>query len=87
MFGSPSARLATMFAATAVMISASASIATAQVTWDWGGGSIAGGSGKEMVSFPASAGKPGDVIVSFGDRKLYFITRPGEAIEIGRAHV
>lgn len=39
----------------------------------WGGGS------REVVSFPSSA-QPGQVIVSFGDRRLYWIYRRGEAI-------
>lgn len=39
----------------------------------WGGGT------REVISFPANY-KPHQLIVSFGDRKLYWITRPGEAI-------
>jgi hypothetical protein len=47
--------------------------------WDWGGGSSVGGSGREVVRFSSQYG-PGQIIVSFGDRKLYYISRPGEAI-------
>lgn len=39
----------------------------------WGGGS------REVISFSQSVA-PGQVIVSFGDRKLYWIQRRGEAI-------
>jgi lipoprotein-anchoring transpeptidase ErfK/SrfK len=53
--------------------------AAAQLFWDWGGGNVVGDSGREVVRFsPGFA--PGQVIVSFGDRRLYFISRPGEAI-------
>jgi lipoprotein-anchoring transpeptidase ErfK/SrfK len=57
----------------------SAAPASAQLTWDWGGGSAVGGSGREVVRFNPQYGK-GQIIVSFGDRRLYFITQPGEAI-------
>jgi lipoprotein-anchoring transpeptidase ErfK/SrfK len=53
--------------------------ASAQLFWDWGGGSIVGGSGREVVRFSPQYAK-GQVIVSFGDRRLYYITRPGEAV-------
>jgi L,D-transpeptidase-like protein len=53
--------------------------ATAQVFWDWGGGDQRDASGRELVRFNPQFG-PGEIIVSFGDRRLYFITRPGEAI-------
>jgi lipoprotein-anchoring transpeptidase ErfK/SrfK len=76
-----SGRWAAALAAAAVSVAVSTGMASAQsVTWDWGGGSVTGGAGKEVVSFPASAGKPGDVIVSFGDRRLYFVTSPGQAL-------
>ncbi|HEX5959381.1 MAG TPA: L,D-transpeptidase, partial [Hyphomicrobiaceae bacterium] len=47
--------------------------ASAQLTWDWDGGS------REVISFNPTY-SAGQVIVSFGDRRLYYITRPGEAI-------
>lgn len=49
--------------------------ASAQGFFDflWSGGS------REVVSFPASY-QPHQLIVSFGDRKLYWITQRGEAI-------
>ena len=50
-----------------------------QLFFDWGGSSAVGGSGREMVSFSPKFGK-GQVIVSFGDRRLYYVTQPGQAI-------
>lgn len=71
-------RLARVFAALALVSLLSplaASGAKAQGLFDflWSGGS------REVVSFPASY-QPGQLIVSFGDRKLYWITHRGEAI-------
>ncbi len=52
--------------------------ATAQgLVFDWDGEKTAD-SGKTHVKFNGG-GKPGEIIVSFADRKLYFITAPGEA--------
>lgn len=45
--------------------------------FDWGGEKTTD-SGKQRVKF-SGPGKPGDIIVSFTDRKLYFITAAGEA--------
>ena len=53
--------------------------ATAQVFWDWGGGDQRDASGRELVGFSPRF-RSGEIIVSFGDRRLYFINRPGEAI-------
>ena len=51
-----------------------------QLFFDWGGGNTSvGGSGREMVRFNPQYGK-GQVIVSFGDRRLYYVTQPGQAI-------
>lgn len=46
--------------------------------WLWGGETTYGGAGRQTVSF-SGAYAPGQIIVSFGDRRLYFITRPGVA--------
>lgn len=62
--------------ATALAV-ACASNAQAQIVFDWGGDK-ASTSGKQTIKFNAPA-KPGDIIVSFGDRRLYFITAPGIA--------
>jgi lipoprotein-anchoring transpeptidase ErfK/SrfK len=53
--------------------------ASAQLFWDWGGGSMVGGSGREVVRFSPQY-TTGQVIVSFTDRRLYYITKPGEAL-------
>jgi lipoprotein-anchoring transpeptidase ErfK/SrfK len=53
--------------------------ASAQLFWDWGGGQERDGSGREVVRFSPQFAR-GEIIVSFGDRRLYYITRPGEAI-------
>ncbi|MFZ0851514.1 MAG: L,D-transpeptidase [Hyphomicrobiaceae bacterium] len=53
--------------------------ASAQLFWDWGGGSMVGGSGREIVSFSPQHAK-GQIIVSFGDRRLYYVTQPGQAL-------
>ena len=61
---------------TAVIIAAlSSSNASAQglLSFLWSGGS------REVVSFNPSH-QPGQIIVSFGDKRLYFIHRRGEAI-------
>jgi lipoprotein-anchoring transpeptidase ErfK/SrfK len=55
-----------------------AGTASAQL-WDWGGGSAIGGSGAMSVRFSPQY-KPGQIIASFSDRRLYYVTRPGEAI-------
>ena len=49
------------------------------LTWDWGGEKKVDGTGRELVHMTA-AKEPGDIIVSFGDRKLYFVTKPGQAL-------
>jgi lipoprotein-anchoring transpeptidase ErfK/SrfK len=47
--------------------------------WEWGGGTTVGGSGREVVRFNPQY-PAGQIIVSFGDRRLYLVTRAGEAI-------
>jgi hypothetical protein len=65
--------------ATAVgLLSAAAPVSAQGLFFDWGGSQQEGGSGKQTVAF--RGGAAGDVIVSFGDRRLYYVTRPGEAI-------
>ena len=53
--------------------------ASKQLTWDWGGNHRVGGSGRRVVRF-APQFSTGEIVVSFGDRQLYYVTRPGEAI-------
>ncbi len=65
------------FSAFAALVVTPAS-ASAQF-WDWGGGSSIGGSGATSVRISPSL-RPGHVIASFSDRRIYLVTRPGEAI-------
>ncbi len=63
----------------ALALGAQATPASAQLLWDWGGGNERNGSGRESVRFsPRFA--PGEIVVSFGDRRLYFVQRVGEAL-------
>jgi len=68
-------RIIWTLAAASVALTTMAASASAQsfFSFFWSGGS------RETVSFPASY-SPGQIIVSFGDRKLYWIHRRGEAI-------
>ena len=50
------------------------------IFFDWGSEQKKDDSGKENVTLANSAGRGGDVIVSFGDRKVYFIESQGKAI-------
>jgi lipoprotein-anchoring transpeptidase ErfK/SrfK len=62
-----------------VLTGLQAAPASAQLFWDWGGGTEVGASGREIVPFSPQYDR-GQIIVSFGDRRLYFVTRLGEAI-------
>ncbi|MBI1651059.1 hypothetical protein C6Y62_12140 [Hyphomicrobium sulfonivorans] len=53
--------------------------ATAQLLWDWDGERKTDGSGRRVVSFDEKY-TPGQIIVSFTDRNLYFIHERGKAI-------
>jgi lipoprotein-anchoring transpeptidase ErfK/SrfK len=64
-------------ALTAVLACGVAAPAKAQ-GWDWGGEEKVNGSGKTTVRFSPTF-KTGALIVSFTDRRLYHVTRPGEA--------
>ncbi len=46
--------------------------------FDWGGDESVGGTGKQSVRFPSTF-RPGELIVSFGDRKIYHVTGAGTA--------
>lgn len=56
-----------------LLISATPASAQGFFSFLWSGGS------RDTVSFSPSVA-PGQIIVSFGDRKLYYVTRRGEAI-------
>ncbi len=68
--------LFTGVAAATIALTVTAAPATAQSLW---GGDAEWGGGKQTVAF-APQYKTGEIIVSFGDRRLYLITRPGIAI-------
>ncbi len=53
--------------------------ASAQLFWDWDGAREKDGSGRSIVQFNERY-TPGQIIVSFGDRKLYYIHERGRAI-------
>lgn len=67
-------------AASLLSVVAAPQSASAQglVEFLWGGGADWGG-GRQTVSFNSQY-KPGQVIVSFGDRRLYLVTQPGQAL-------
>ena len=67
-----------MAAALALPLAHSASAADDLISFLWGGGSDWGG-GRQSVSFSPQY-KPGQIIVSFGDRRAYLITSQGQAI-------
>jgi len=82
MIGNASTRtlIASAALAFAALVPVAPTAAEAQgLSWLWGGGSQIGGSGKEVVRFGVQH-RPGQIIVSFGDRRLYLVTKPGEAI-------
>jgi lipoprotein-anchoring transpeptidase ErfK/SrfK len=70
--------------AVAALVGAGAAIGAApsaqaqSIFWDWGGSQTVGGAGKQTVKFPSSF-RPGELVVSFGDRRLYHVTGPGVA--------
>lgn len=72
---SPKSRALSLAAASAALILGQAGPSAAQTLFDylWSGGS------REVVSF-SSKYRPRQIIVSFGDRKLYWIHKRGQAI-------
>jgi hypothetical protein len=76
-------RVFSLLAATAVLAIGTVGSPTPSLAqdsgWLWGGGNTPGGSGREIVRF-SSQHAPGSVVVSFTDRRLYFVSRPGEAV-------
>jgi len=76
----PRILLASAALAIAAVVPMAPTPAAAQgLSWLWGGGNEVGGSGKEVVRFGVQH-RPGQIIVSFSDRRLYLVTKPGEAI-------
>lgn len=77
----PNISVRVLAVAAAMAFGAFAGTAPAQaqgVDYLWGGGSEWGG-GRQTVAFSTQY-KPGHVVVSFGDRRLYLITGPGRAL-------
>jgi lipoprotein-anchoring transpeptidase ErfK/SrfK len=72
-------RLAILTVLTLVVLTGFRAPASAQLFWDWGGQEERDSSGRELVRFSPQFA-PGEIIVSFGDRRLYFVDRPGVAI-------
>jgi lipoprotein-anchoring transpeptidase ErfK/SrfK len=70
--------VAVLFAVAGVAALPGAASAQSFIDFLWGGEAEWGGS-RQVVSFSTQY-KPGQVIVSFGDRRLYLITKPGQAI-------
>jgi lipoprotein-anchoring transpeptidase ErfK/SrfK len=68
----------TMFAA-ALSVLPTTSVLAQGFQFDWGGEKVVEGSGRTSVKL-AAAKKVGEIIVSFGDRKLYLVTAPGQAL-------
>jgi hypothetical protein len=67
-------RLAAVGAASlAAFLAVQGGPASAQLSWDWSGGN------REIVSFNTKY-TAGQIIVSFGDKRLYYITQTGQAI-------
>jgi len=64
--------------ATASLLAAPQAQAQGLFEFLWGGSQEWGG-GKQTVSFDTKY-TPGQIIVSFGDRRLYLITKPGSAV-------
>jgi lipoprotein-anchoring transpeptidase ErfK/SrfK len=68
--------------AAAVLLSVTAAPQSARaqdlIEFLWGGSKEWGG-GRQTVAFNSQY-KPGQVIVSFGDRRLYLVTQPGQAL-------
>lgn len=72
-------KLAAVACAGLVLAAAGPSAVKAQTIFDELFGSASGPSGRQTVRFPGNYA-PGTIIVSFGDRRLYFIEKKGQAI-------
>jgi len=80
MFKTGALRAITTAAVAAVALAAIPPQASAQGFFEslWGGDDQSGGQ-RQLVSFPKDY-NPGQLIVSFGDRRLYHILQPGQAM-------
>jgi lipoprotein-anchoring transpeptidase ErfK/SrfK len=81
----PSARALMSAAAISLIVISTATPVAAQVgglfpwEWKWPGDSQSTSQTRHLTTFPRTA-RPGQIIVSFADRKLYYVHRSGEAI-------
>ncbi len=79
------ARAVVSAAAVTLIVMLTAAPANAQLggifpwEWNWPGDSQATSPTRHLTSFPKAA-RPGQIIVSFSDRKLYYVHRRSEAI-------
>jgi lipoprotein-anchoring transpeptidase ErfK/SrfK len=70
--------VAVAMASLGALLAASGAAQAQAVSWDWGGSETIGSAGKQQVRFPGTY-RPGELVVSFGDRKIYHVTGPGVA--------
>ena len=61
------------------MMLASAPARAQNIFFDWGSNESVNDSGREIVNFEDKA-RPGELIVSFGDRRVFYIVAPGKAL-------
>src|SRR5262249_21337722 len=69
--------LAALIAAAGMLL---AQPAGAQLFFDWGGEQKVNDSGRQVVRINTADARPGETMVSFSDRRLYFISQPGIAL-------
>ena len=68
-----------MSALVAFLVVALPTNTSAQLLWDWGGGSVVDDGGRQTVPFSLDH-QAGEIVVSLGDRRLYFVTEHGDAV-------
>jgi lipoprotein-anchoring transpeptidase ErfK/SrfK len=73
------ASAAAVFALSAGAFAAPPARSESSIFFDWGSNEKVNDSGREVVSFDKKV-RTGELIVSFGDRRVYFITSPGQAL-------
>jgi lipoprotein-anchoring transpeptidase ErfK/SrfK len=73
--------LTALVAATFSLMTATTASAQGIFPWEWnlGGSTSSSNAGREVTRFPSSI-SPGQIIVSFTDRRLYYVPARGQAI-------
>lgn len=66
-------------AASLAFMFAGASAQAQSIFFDWGSNEKVNDSGREIVSFEDKV-RPGELIVSFGDRRVFYVIAPGKAL-------